>query len=399
MMIIHIDMDAFYASVEIRDNPALRGKPVVVGGSAGGRGVVAAASYEARKFGVYSAMSSKVALQKCPQLIFVKGRMDHYASISRQIRDIFFSFTSLVEPLSLDEAFLDVTGCERLFGDALTIATKIKKQIFEQTQLIASAGVAPNKYLAKIASDYDKPDGLTFVDPDNVQAFLDPLPITRVWGIGPATVKKFDSLGVQRVDQLRRLNRETLKSVFGINGDHFYRLARGIDDRTVVPDRVAKSVSHEKTFSTDIYDPEVLSAWLLELTDQVGRRLRRHQIYGGTIKLKFRYDDFETLTRSKSITRTNTTQVMFDTAAELLSAIDRPSTRGVRLIGLGVSNLSKGSVRQLTLFDESENTKQTQVDSLTDAIRDKFGASKLHRGTNLQHDIRLNPDPKPDAPS
>ncbi|MDB4766571.1 DNA polymerase IV [bacterium] len=393
-MIIHVDMDAFYASVEIRDNPSLAGKPVVVGGSVSGRGVIAAASYEARKFGVHSAMSSKVALRKCPDLVFVKGRMEHYAAISRQIRDIFFNFTSLVEPLSLDEAFLDVGGCERLFGDALTIATAIKKQILDETQLIASAGVAPNKYLAKIASDYDKPDGLTFVDPNNIQGFLDPLPISRVWGIGPVTEQKFARLGVSNVRQLRTLSLELLQSELGINGDHFYRLARGIDDRDVVPDRVAKSVSHEKTFPTDIFDDEVLAAWLLELTDQVARRMRRHEIFAKTIKLKFRFDDFETLVRNKSISPTNTTQTMFETAAELMAGIYRNQRRGVRLIGMGVSNLSRPAPVQLTLFDQAEKDKQSRVDHLSDAIRDKFGAAKLHRGTNLEHDIRLKPDPR-----
>ena len=393
-MIIHVDMDAFYASVEIRDNPSLAGKPVVVGGSVAGRGVIAAASYEARKFGVHSAMSSKVALRKCPDLVFVKGRMEHYAAISRQIRGIFFNFTSLVEPLSLDEAFLDVGGCERLFGDALTIATAIKKQILDETGLVASAGVAPNKYLAKIASDYDKPDGLTFVDPDNIQDFLDPLPITRVWGIGPATEQKFSRLGVSNVRQLRMLSLEVLQNELGINGDHFYRLSRGIDDRAVVPDRVAKSVSHEKTFPTDIFDNDVLLAWLLELTDQVGRRMRRNEIFAKTIKLKFRYDDFETLVRNKSISPTNTTQTLFETAAELMAGIHRNPQRGVRLIGMGVSNLSRPAPVQLTLFDQEEKDKQSRVDHLSDAIRDKFGAAKLHRGTNLEHDIRLKPDPR-----
>ena len=393
-MIIHIDMDAFYASVEIRDNPSLAGKPVVVGGSVEGRGVIAAASYEARKFGVHSAMSSKVALRKCPDLVFVKGRMEHYAAVSRQIREIFFNYTSLVEPLSLDEAFLDVSGCERLFGDALTIATAIKKQILDETSLIASAGVAPNKYLAKIASDYDKPDGLTFVDPANIQGFLDPLPIARVWGIGPVTEKKFARLGVSNVAQLRSLSLKLLQSELGINGDHFYKLARGIDNRPVVPDRVAKSVSHEKTFPTDIYDDEVLMAWLLELTDQVARRLRRHDIFGKTVKLKFRYDDFETLVRNKSIPPTNTTQTLFDTAAELMTAINRHPNRGVRLIGMGVSNLSRQAPVQLSLFDQAEKDKQARVDNISDAIRDKFGGAKLHRGTNLEHDIRLKPDPR-----
>lgn len=393
-MIIHVDMDAFYASVEIRDNPSLAGKPVVVGGSTSGRGVVAAASYEARKYGVHSAMSSKVALRKCPNLIFVKGRMNHYAAISKQIRSIFFDFTSLVEPLALDEAFLDVSGCEKLFGDGLTIARKIKQRIRKETGLIASAGVAPNKYLAKIASDYDKPDGLTFVDPNNIQAFLDPLPIARVWGIGPTTEKKFLRLGVTNINQLRSLSRQVLQSELGINGDHFYHLARGIDARPVVPDRVAKSVSHEKTFPTDIYDPDVLMAWLLELTDQVGRRLRRHEIFGRTVKLKFRYDDFETLARSKSIAPTNTTQTLYQAAAELMQSIDRPQQRGVRLIGMGVSNLARQAPVQLSLFDQAEKDKQSRVDDLSDAIRDKFGGSKLSRGTHLEHQIRLRPDPR-----
>ena len=393
-MIIHIDMDAFYASVEIRDDPSLIGKPVVVGGSVSGRGVVAAASYEARKYGVHSAMSSKVALQKCPHLVFVKGRMEHYAAVSRQIRGIFFNYTSLVEPLSLDEAFLDVSGCERLFGDALTIATAIKKQILDETGLIASAGVAPNKYLAKIASDFEKPDGLTFVDPNAIQEFLDPLPISRVWGIGPVTEKKFSRLGVSNVSQLRSLSLDLLQNELGINGDHFYKLARGIDDRAVVPDRVAKSVSHEKTFPTDIFDQEILLAWLLELTDQVGRRLRRHEIFGKTVKLKFRYDDFETLARSKSIASTNTTQTLYNTAADLMDGINRDRRRGVRLIGMGVSNLAQKAPVQLTLFDQEDKDKQSRVDDISDAIRDKFGNAKLHRGTNLEHVIRLRPDPR-----
>jgi len=276
----------------------------------------------------------------------------------------------------------------------LKIATSIKEQILNETGLIASAGVAPNKYIAKIASDCDKPDGLTFVDPDRVQEFLDPLPISRVWGIGPATEKKFSKLGVSNVMQLRALPLKVLQSAMGINGDHFYRLARGIDDREVVPDRVAKSVSHEKTFPTDIYDQDVLMAWLLELTDQVGRRLRRHDIFGKTVKLKFRYDDFETLVRSKSIAPSNTTQTLFDIAAELMASINRNQRRGVRLIGVGVANLSRQAPVQLSLFDQVEKDKQSRVDHISDAIRDKFGVSKLHRGTNLEHDIRLRPDPR-----
>jgi DNA polymerase-4 len=392
-MIIHVDMDAFYASVEIRDNPELIGKPVVVGGSPSGRGVISAASYEARKFGIYSAMPSREALRKCSSIVFVKSRMSHYAAVSRQIREIFFEFTSLVEPLSLDEAFLDVSGCERLFGTAPEIAQQIKSKILADTGLIASAGVAPNKFLAKVASDLHKPDGLTVVDQNEIQTFLDPLSISRVWGIGPKTQKKFTRLGVQTIAQLRQLDLKLLQSQIGDSAQHFYNLARGIDNRPVVPDRIAKSVSHEHTFPVDIYDEEVLSAWLHELADLVGRRLRRHDIFSKTVQLKLRYDDFETITRRKTIPATHSTQTLFETASQLLSGIDRHS-RGVRLIGLGTSNLSRSAPRQLSLFDQEDKNKQSRVDEISDSIRDRFGQQSLNRGSNLEHEIRLRPDPR-----
>ncbi len=392
-MIIHVDMDAFYASVEIRDNPELIGKPVVVGGSPSGRGVISAASYEARKFGIYSAMPSREALRKCSSIVFVKSRMSHYAAVSRQIREIFFEFTSLVEPLSLDEAFLDVSGCERLFGTAPEIAQQIKSKILADTGLIASAGVAPNKFLAKVASDLHKPDGLTVVDQSEIQTFLDPLSISRVWGIGPKTQKKFTRLGVQTIAQLRQLDLKLLQYQIGDSAQHFYNLARGIDNRPVVPDRIAKSVSHEHTFPVDVYDEEVLSAWLHELADLVGRRLRRHDIFSKTVQLKLRYDDFETITRRKTIPATHSTQTLFETASQLLSGIDRHS-RGVRLIGLGTSNLSRSAPRQLSLFDQEDKNKQSRVDEISDSIRDRFGQQSLNRGSNLEHEIRLRPDPR-----
>jgi len=392
-MIIHVDMDAFYASVEIRDNPELIGKPVVVGGSPKGRGVISAASYEARKFGIYSAMPSREALRKCSSLVFVKSRMSHYAAVSRQIRQIFFSFTSLVEPLSLDEAFLDVSGCQRLFGTAPDIARQIKSKILADTGLIASAGVAPNKFLAKVASDLHKPDGLTIVDQEEIQTFLDPLSISRVWGIGPKTQKKFTQLGVQTISQLRQLDLNVLRSQIGDSAQHFYNLARGIDSRPVVPDRIAKSVSHEHTFPVDIYNDEVLKAWLHELADLVGRRLRRHDIFSKTVQLKLRYDDFETITRRKTIPATHSTQTLFETASQLLSGIDRHS-RGVRLIGLGTTNLTRSAPIQLSLFDQEDKNKQSRVDEISDSIRDKFGQASLNRGSNLEHEIRLRPDPR-----
>jgi len=383
-MIIHVDMDAFYASVEIRDNPELIGKPVVVGGSPSGRGVISAASYEARKFGIFSAMPSREALRKCPSLVFVKSRMSHYAAVSRQIRQIFFEFTSLVEPLSLDEAFLDVSGCERLFGTAPDIARQIKSKILADTGLIASAGVAPNKFLAKVASDLHKPDGLMIVDQNEIQTFLDPLSISRVWGIGPKTQKKFTRLGVQTISQLRQLDLKVLQAQIGDSAQHFYNLARGIDSRPVVPDRIAKSVSH---------DDEVLRAWLHELADLVGRRLRRHDIFSKTVQLKLRYDDFETITRRKTIPTTHSTQTLFETASQLLSGINRHS-RGVRLIGLGTTNLSRSAPLQLSLFDQEDKNKQSRVDEISDSIRDKFGQASLNRGSNLEHEIRLRPDPR-----
>ncbi len=392
-MIIHVDMDAFYASVEIRDNPELVSKPVVVGGSPSGRGVISAASYEARKFGIHSAMPSREALRKCSSLIFVKSRMSHYAAVSRQIRQIFFEFTSLVEPLSLDEAFLDVGGCKRLFGTAPDIARKIKSKILAETGLIASAGVAPNKFLAKVASDLDKPDGLTIVDPTEIQTFLDPLPISRVWGIGPKTQKKFTRLGVHTISQLRKLELDVLRCQLGDGAQHFYNLARGIDSRPVVPDRIAKSVSHEHTFPVDIYDNEVLKAWLHELADLVGRRLRRHDIFSKTVQLKLRYDDFETITRRRTIPATHSTQQLFETATQLLARIDRHS-RGVRLIGLGAANLNRSAPVQLSLFDQEDKNKQSRVDEISDSIRDKFGQFSLNRGSNLEHEIRLRPDPR-----
>ena len=392
-MIIHVDMDAFYASVEIRDNPELIGKPVVVGGSPSGRGVISAASYEARKFGIYSAMPSREALRKCSSLVFIKSRMSHYATVSRQIRQIFFEFTSLVEPLSLDEAFLDVSGCQKLFGTAPDIARQIKSKILADTGLIASAGVAPNKFLAKIASDLDKPDGLTIVDQNEIQTFLDPLSISRVWGIGPKTQKKFTRLGVQTIAQLTQLDLKVLQSQIGDSAQHFYNLARGIDSRPVVPDRIAKSVSHEHTFPVDIYDDEVLSAWLHELADLVGRRLRRHDIFSQTVQLKLRYDDFETITRRKTIPATHSTHTLFETASQLLSGIDRNS-RGVRLIGLGTASLRRSAPVQLSLFDQKDKNKQSRVDQISDSIRDKFGQASLNRGSNLEHEIRLRPDPR-----
>ncbi len=247
-MILHIDMDAFYASIEIRDNPALASLPVVIGGTPQGRGVVSTANYIARQYGIHSAMPASQAVRLCPHATFLRPRMDYYADIARQIRAIFHEYTDLVEPLSLDEAFIDVTGSQALFGEAASIASQIKQRIRDQLGLTASAGVAPNKFLAKVASDLQKPDGLVIVPVDGVQDFLDPLPVSKVWGVGAQTQKKLDRYHVRTIGDLRRLSMEALKAIVGVNCEHFYRLARGQDSRHVIPDRDAKSISHETTF-------------------------------------------------------------------------------------------------------------------------------------------------------
>ena len=393
-MILHIDMDAFYASVEIRDNPDLRGRPVVVGGSASGRGVVCAASYEARKFGIQSAMPASQALKRCPDAVFLRPRMSHYAAESAKIREIFERYTSLVEPLSLDEAFLDVSGSERLFGDAVTIAKAIKQSIRDELNLPCSAGVAPNKFLAKVASDLEKPDGLTVVPADAVDQFLGPLSVSRVWGVGPKTEERLRIFGVQTVSQLRGLTKSQLDRAFGANGNHFWRLARGLDTRPVVPDRVAKSISHETTFSQDVSDVDALRAWLRELTDQVGRRLRRHKIVGRTVKLKLRYDDFRTISRSTTLSKPeSSSEVLWQEAAQLLDRALTESRQAVRLLGMGVGQLSEPSKVQQQLFGSEEKERQHELDKTLDSIHQKLGAAAVKRASSVEHDIRFRSGP------
>jgi DNA polymerase-4 len=401
-MILHVDMDAFYASVEERDNPELIGKPVIVGGTAEGRGVVMAANYVARQYGVHSAMPAATAVRLCPQAIFLPARMDHYAQVSRQIQEILHRFTPLVEPLSLDEAFLDVTGCEGLFGQAPEIGRRIKTEIRDQVQLVASVGVAPNKFLAKIASDLRKPDGFVVVEPNHVQAFLDPLPVGRLWGVGKVSGKTFQKLGITTIAQLRQLPVEILESHFGKPGRHLWKLAHGIDDRRVVPDREAKSISHETTFAQDIDDLEILRIWLLQLTEQVSRRLRRHQLVGRTVQLKIRFADFQTITRSRTLAEpTNITEEIWQAAADLL-ARRLPSSpqrvacgdrRGaVRLLGVGVSGLEGEQRRQGDLFDGKRREKQQKLDEVTDRIQDRFGGAALKRAAAIK------PTPRTEGP-
>lgn len=383
-MILHCDMDAFYASVEERERPELAGKPVIVGGSPERRGVVSAANYVARRYGVHSAMPAAMARRLCPHGVFLPPRIDFYSEVSRQIRDIFERFTPLVEPLSLDEAFLDVTGSEHLFGPAVEIARQIKAIVRQETRLVVSVGVAANKFLAKIASDLRKPDALVVVEPGHEQEFLDPLPVERLWGVGTQGSKAFQRMGVRTVGQLRQWSREALQSRFGAGGEHLWQLAQGIDERPVVPQREAKSISHETTFAQDVADRDVLRACLLELTEQVGWRLRRHRLRGRTVHLKVRFADFSTITRAQTLPApTAITQELWQAAEALLCHRLPKGHPPVRLLGVGVSGFDASGLTQRLLFDQQQRQKQGELDAVTDDIRDRFGSSALRRGSSL----------------
>ncbi|MDR1225371.1 MAG: DNA polymerase IV [Prevotellaceae bacterium] len=336
--IIHIDMDAFYASIEQRDNPEYRGKPLAVG-YAGERGVVATASYEARKYGIRSAMPSKTALAKCPQLIFAKPRFEIYKEVSLQIRNIFFDYTDLVEPLSLDEAYLDVTVNHMQMPSATIVAREIKKRIKEATGLTASAGVSVNKFLAKIASDYNKPDGLFVITEKEAEAFVEQLEIERFWGVGKVTAERMHKLGINTGADLKRLSESELVMHFGKAGHSYYQNARAIDNRQVVPDRIRKSVGAEHTFLTDINDIAELATHLREIADEVWRRTSQRNFYGRTVTLKIKYSDFKQITRSKTLNGfVNEFNLLWTAALELLNTVDLSDKR-VRLMGLTVSNI------------------------------------------------------------
>lgn len=334
--IIHIDMDAFFASIEQRDNEAYRGKPLAVG-YAGDRGVVAAASYEARKYGVHSAMSSKVALRKCPHLIFVPSRFDVYKSVSREIMEIFLEYTDLVEPLSLDEAFLDVTENHKNIQSATQIAEEIKQRIFDKTHLTASAGVSSNKFLAKIASDVNKPNGLFVIPPKRIEKFVEQLAIERFYGVGRVTAERMHQLGIKTGWDLKQKSEQVLVSIFGKAGSLYYQYARGIDNRLVEPNRVRKSVGAENTFSIDIDDEAILLIELDAIARDVESRIRKSKFEGRTVTLKLRYADFTTLSRSKTFGHAICEyQELYDIGKELLHTID--ITPKVRLLGLSVKN-------------------------------------------------------------
>ena len=374
-------MDAFYASVEEREQPALRDRPLVVGGRPEARGVVSTANYKAREFGIHSAMPSATALRLCPQLRIIPPRGGLYAEVSAQIRAIFNRYTPLIEPLSLDEAFLDPTGSERLHGDAEQIGKAIKRDIRTELELVASVGVAPNKFLAKLASGMDKPDGFTVIHPHRVRGFLDDLPVERIWGVGKAAKARLNGAGIRTVAQLRSCSVAWLKKEFGRHGEQLWQLAHGRDERKVTPDSEVKSISQETTFATDISDLGVLQAVALDLTEGVCYRLRRAGLNGGTVTLKIRFGDFSTLTRARSLGEaSNATGDIWHLADALLRRELAGKPFSVRLIGVGVTHFRRPQTAQADLFKSDGGSKQRAVDELTDEIRKRYGKSTIRRG-------------------
>jgi DNA polymerase-4 len=337
--ILHIDMDAFYASVEQRDNPSLKGKPVAVGGSPAGRGVVAAASYEARAFGVHSAMSMARAIRLCPSLMIVRPDFQKYRAASNAVFSIFREVTPLVEPLSLDEAYLDVT--ENSWGETLAtpVAKRVKARILEETRLTASAGVAPNKFLAKVASGWKKPDGLTVISPERVEPFLQQLPVDALWGVGPVTAKKLRARGIERLVDVRTTDAQILREAVGSMADWLRQLSNGIDERPVTPHREAKSSGSENTFAEDLTDVEVIRQEVAEMAASVVRWLARKDLFARTVTIKVRYADFTTITRSHSAPPTRDEGDIAARAVGLLSKTEA-GQRPVRLLGVSVHNLS-----------------------------------------------------------
>lgn len=381
LTILHVDMDAFYASVEQRDRPELRGRPVIVGGI-GNRGVVSTASYEARRFGVRSALPTVIARRLCPQGVFLPVRMAHYALIARQVREILLAVTPLVEPLSLDEAFLDVRGYEPLLGPAPEIGRRIKERVRAETGLTASVGVAPNKFLAKLASDHGKPDGMVVVPAERVAEFLAPLPVGRLWGVGAKGEKRLHALNVRTIGELAALPQRVMADHFGKSGRHLWELAQGRDDRAVTPDREAKSISAETTFPEDVGDREALRAWLLDLVDELGGRLRKEGVRARTVELKVRSSDFRTRTRAYSIPEaTDATEELWRAALRLFERSVTDDVLPLRLLGVGASHLSREGMVQRLLFEDDEGRRGETLDRTIDAIRSRLGMGAIRRGS------------------
>jgi DNA polymerase-4 len=380
--ILHVDMDAFFAAVEQRDHPEYRGKPVIIGSDpkqGKGRGIVATCSYEARKFGVHSAQPISQAWKLCPQGIYIQPEMAKYERVSGRVMTIFLEFTDMIEQVSIDEAFLDVTGSETLFGTGPEIAVKIKKRIREKLGLTASVGVAANKFIAKVASDLRKPDGLVVVEPGHEREFLAPLPVGRLWGVGPKTEASLKMAGLERIGEIADLQHSELTARLGKTGAHLWQLANGIDDRPVLPEEGFKSIGHEITFEHDTADPELLHATLLGLSEKVAQRLRSNKSRARTITIKYREADFSTYTRRTTLNNpVNTAEMIFPAARKLFKTLLRDQVL-VRLIGVYASNLEiEASGTQMSLLDAAPQKNQ-KLASAMDRIVQRFGNQAITR--------------------
>jgi len=395
LTIIHLDLDAFFASVEQRDNPAYQGKPLIVGGISGAdgkgnsnRGVVCAASYEARKYGVHAGMPIWEAHQKCPQGIFVPSQMNKYVEASKKFFQICSDYTPLIEPLSIDELFLDVSGCESLFGSSETIGRKIKERVYQELGLKISVGIAENKFLAKIATNLGKPDGFYIIPSKDIQKILYPLPVSSLWGIGKKTEELLKKSGIYLVEQLAKMPDSILENLLGKNGKKMKLLAQGIDESPVTPPSTAKSIGKETTFGINITEKAILIKELLKISQMVGYTARKKGYKGRTITLKIRFHNFITLNRSKTLENpTHLDDIIFKTVVELLDKVSHKKG-GVRLLGIKLSNLTLGNERkQLKFLRDEEDKKDDKLEQLTqslDKIREKHGSKAVTRASLLK---------------
>lgn len=384
-VIFHLDMDAFFASIEQRDNPLYRGKPVIVGAKPGGRGVVSAASYEARKFGVHSALPISIAFQRCPQGIFITPSMNKYISVSHKLMEVLHSFTPSIEPLSVDEAFMDMTGTEKLFGSPREAAELLRQKIKDELDLTGSCGIAPNKFLAKLASDVNKPDGLTEVpfDKDEIVKWLAPMNVSRIWGVGKKTEKDLSRAGIFTIGELQQLSLSQLKSLFtDRGGQSLYNLSRGIDFREVHPPEQVKSVSREHTFKADSNDKNQWLSTILYLSREVAQRARKKGLKGRTVTLTYRTSDFKRFSRQTTLqSPTNLAKTIYETGAALLQK-EFMNLKYLRLIGIGITGFDEQI--QQTLFMEEEQSKNWKAsEKAMDNLSEKFGKGTVFRGGEL----------------
>lgn len=379
--IMHVDMDAFFASVEQRDNPALKGLPVAVGGRAGERGVVSAASYEARKYGVRSAMPTATAVRLCPDLVLLPPDHRKYSGVSGEIMSILRRYTPMIEPLSLDEAFMDITGSLKMFGGPLEIARAVQHDVKEGLGLTASVGIGPNKLIAKLASDWRKPEGLTMVE--DVDGFLAGLPVSRLWGAGPRTVEKLRRIGIVTVGQLRELDCRYLKDQFGVSGERLYQMSRGVDERPVEPERAAKSMGREITFASDVSDRSVLLDTLLQMSDRICRALRKRGLVSKSVTLKIKYPDFNIVTRTIGLgDYTSDGLAVYSSAEKLFS--QHWNKRPVRLIGVSCGRLAQSASLPGKLFADPGAERAEKLNTAVDRLLDRYGEKVLVRGRLLE---------------